>query len=101
MPESSSVQDEARVVRVEVSNWAFTPPVITAKVGEKVTLTLVGVSGNHGLLAPDLGLDVKVNEGETVSVELSTDRPGTFPFRCNVFCGEGHKDMTGAITIAE
>jgi len=96
---ASSVAAEARVIRIEASNWAFTPSAITAKVGEKVTLEIVGVSGNHGIAVPDLGLDVKVDEGQTVTVDLPTDKAGTFSFRCNVMCGEGHRDMTGSIVI--
>ncbi|MDO8468414.1 MAG: cupredoxin domain-containing protein [Candidatus Peribacter sp.] len=96
---ASSVQGEARVIRVEASNWAFTPSVITAKVGEKVKLEFVGVSGNHGIGVPDLGLDVKFNEGQTVTADLPTDKAGSFPFKCNVLCGEGHRDMTGTIVV--
>jgi cytochrome c oxidase subunit 2 len=25
---------------------------------------------------------------------------GTFPFHCDVFCGEGHEEMTGEIVVA-
>jgi len=96
---ASSVATEARVVRMEASNWDFTPSEVTAKVGEKIMLELVGVSGNHGIAIADLGIDVKFNEGETVTVDLPTDKAGTFPFRCNVMCGEGHRDMTGTIVI--
>ncbi len=98
---SSSIAAQARVIRIEASNWTFTPSIITAKVGERVTLELVGVSGNHGIGIPDLGIDVKLNAGETVTVDLPTEKAGTFPFRCNVMCGEGHREMTGSITITE
>lgn len=92
-------EPEARVIRVEASNWAFTPSTITAKVGEKVTVTFVGIAGHHGVAVPDLGIDVKFDEGQTATVDLPTDTAGTFPFRCNVFCGEGHREMTGTIVI--
>ncbi|MFH1444575.1 MAG: cupredoxin domain-containing protein [Candidatus Peregrinibacteria bacterium] len=95
----SSVEAEARIIRVEASNWEFTPATITAEVGEKVKLEFVGIAGDHGVAVPDLGLDVKFNEGETATVELPTDTAGTFPFKCNVFCGEGHREMTGTIVI--
>lgn len=98
---ASPAQAGARAIEIQAANWAFTPSDITVKKGEKVTLKLVGVSGNHGLGSRDLGLDVKVNEGQTVTVDLPTDRAGTFSFRCNVLCGEGHQDMTGTITISE
>ena len=103
MPASSSsegaMMEDARVVRIEASNWEFTPSTVSAKVGEKVKLEFVGVDGNHGVAVADLGIDVNFDEGETATVDLPTDTAGTFPFRCNVFCGEGHREMTGTIVI--
>jgi len=69
--------------------------------GEKVQLKITNVSGVHGLLVQDLGIDLKLAEGATGTVDLPTDKTGTFSFRCNTLCGEGHKDMTGTITITE
>jgi len=92
---------ETRVIEIQASNWTFTPSSVTAKVGEKVQLKITNVSGAHGILSKDLGVDLKLAEGETGTVDLPTDKAGTFSFRCNVMCGEGHKDMTGTITISE
>jgi len=94
-----SAASDARIIRVEATNWAFTPSTITAKVGEKVKLELVGVSGDHGIGVPALDLDVKFKAGETVTVDLPTDKAGVYPFRCNVMCGDGHFDMLGTIVI--
>ncbi len=99
--ESSSVQAETRIINIEASNWTFTPASITVKKGEKVQLKITNVSGVHGLLVQDLGIDLKLAEGATGTVDLPTDKTGTFSFRCNTLCGEGHKDMTGTITITE
>jgi len=94
-----SAASDARIIRVEATNWAFTPSTIKAKVGEKVKIEMVNVSGTHGIAVPELGIDVQAEEGQTVTVDLPTDKAGTFPFRCNVFCGEGHREMTGEIVI--
>lgn len=96
---SASLESAVRTIRVVATNWSFTPSTINAQVGEKVKLEVVSVSGNHGIGVPVIGLDVKINEGQTVTVDLPTDKAGTFPFRCNVLCGEGHFDMMGAIVI--
>ncbi len=91
-----------RSVHIDVTDWAFTPKVITVKRGEKVTLELTGVSGMHGVSIPDLGVQsAKFGPGETVSVAVPTDKTGTFSFRCNVPCGSGHKEMTGTIVIED
>ena len=90
-----------RTVHMDASSWAFTPNSITLKRGEKVTLELTGVSGDHGIGIPDLGINQKFSAGETVSVAIPTDKTGSFNFRCNVPCGQGHRDMTGTIVIEE
>lgn len=99
------VSDEAvpgdRVVRVLSDNWSFTPALITAKQGEKVTLEIVGVNGVHGFAVPGLGLNAPVAPGETTSVILSTDTVGSFDFFCSIPCGAGHRDMVGKIVVEE
>jgi cytochrome c oxidase subunit 2 len=89
------------VVNVNVTSWAFTPNVITAKKGQLLTVHLVGVSGSHSFGSKDLGINVPINEGETKDVVIPTDRAGTFEFRCMMPCGQGHRDMTGQIIITE
>jgi cytochrome c oxidase subunit 2 len=29
------------------------------------------------------------------------DKVGTFPFHCDIFCGEGHEDMTGKFVVTD
>ncbi len=83
-----------------VENFAFVPSVINVRKGEKVTIRIKGVSGLHSFGVADLGLNVKVNPGETVDIDLPTDTTGTFTFRCMIPCGSGHKSMVGTITIS-
>jgi hypothetical protein len=30
---------------------------------------------------------------------FTPDKEGTFPFHCDVFCGDGHEDMTGMLVV--
>ena len=91
----------SRVISMTVENFTFSPNTISAKKGEKVTIRLTGVSGKHGFAVPDLGINTVVSEGQTVDVELPTDKSGRFNFLCSIPCGSGHRDMTGTITITE
>ncbi|MBI3332394.1 cupredoxin domain-containing protein [Candidatus Peregrinibacteria bacterium] len=88
-----------RTVKLTTDNWKFTPNMITASVGEDVTVQITGVAGTHGFSIPDLGVNVSIAPGQTVSVDLPTDKAGTFTFRCSVPCGSGHKDMHGQLVI--
>jgi len=90
-----------RVIEITAEDWAFAPATITVKKGEKVQLSITGVTGDHGYAVPDLGINVGVIAGETVVVDLPTDKAGEFAVRCSVPCGSGHKDMTGMIIIEE
>lgn len=104
--DSSSADDsadesaDARIIEVTVDNWAFAPTAITAATGEKVIVRLTGVEGIHSFAIEDLGINVRVEAGQTVDVEIPTDKAGTFAFRCRIPCGDGHMDMKGTLTIS-
>ncbi|MFA5799593.1 MAG: cupredoxin domain-containing protein [Candidatus Peribacteraceae bacterium] len=97
---SATADPAARIVEVTVENWKFTPNIVTAKKGEKLVIRLKGVSGIHGFSVPDLGINQRVEVGETIDVTIPADKAGTFDFRCSVPCGEGHEGMTGKIIIS-
>lgn len=94
-------KNQSRVVHVTSENWKFTPNVIRVKKGENVTLSLQGVSGLHGFAVHDIGINVPVAQGKTVSIKLPTDKAGSFGLRCSIPCGQGHLDMRGTIVIEE
>jgi len=99
---NGGVVQSSRTVRVDVTDWAFTPNAIAFKKGEQVVLAFTGVSGMHGVAIPDLGVQsAKFGPGDTVTLAVHTNNVGTFSFRCNVPCGSGHRDMTGTIVIGE
>lgn len=99
----SMVDDDAapaaRVIDVTVTDWSFEPATITVKQGEKVSMRLVGDKGIHSLLVADLGLNVRVEAGESPSIAIPTDKTGSFAGRCGVPCGPGHRDMKFTIVV--
>lgn len=90
-----------RVIPISVGNWSFSPNAITAEKGEEVKVRLTGVGGMHGFTVPALGVNTSVSEGKTVDIILPTGKTGIFTFFCSIPCGDGHRDMTGTITVAE
>ena len=81
------------------TDWSFSPLTINAKKGEKIVVRLTNNQGIHSFGAMELGLNVRINPGETKDIVIPTDKTGTFEFRCMVPCGPGHKDMKGTIVI--
>lgn len=97
--QSTTSVTNARVIQVTSENWKFTPNVITVKKNEKVRLQVTGISGTHGFAVPDLGINVPVAPGQTVAIDLPTDKAGTFALFCSILCGSGHFGMKGQIII--
>ncbi|OGI26424.1 MAG: hypothetical protein A3E38_01845 [Candidatus Moranbacteria bacterium RIFCSPHIGHO2_12_FULL_54_9] len=102
-PSPSSTPSESAITKditVKASNWQFEPNEIRVKEGTQVKITLQGVSGKHAFAIPELRVkSAEVSAGETTTVEFVASKKGTFPFKCSVFCGEGHSGMTGALIV--
>lgn len=97
---ASAAAGTTRVVRVTVTDWEFAPTLISAKKGEKVQLELVGGTGIHSFAVPGLEMNVRVEPGQVVKVDLPTDTVGSFDASCRIPCGPGHKDMKAKIVIS-
>ncbi len=91
---------QARVIAINVTDWQFSPSMINVKKGERVQLQLTGGTGIHSFAVPGLGLNVRIEPGQTVTVDLPTDAAGTFDASCRIPCGPGHKDMKATIVIS-
>ena len=89
------------VIHITARKFAYEPDRITLKRGKTVTLELTSLDRKHGFLIPDLKLRADVPAGGSVRVTLTPDKTGTFPFRCDLFCGSGHDSMTGVIDVVE
>ncbi len=98
---SAAVSAGARVITMSVTDFVFSPNTITVNKGEKVVVRLTAVSGTHGFGSSELGLNVRIEPGETKDIVIPTDKAGIFAFKCSVPCGSGHRDMTGTIIVEE
>ncbi len=99
-PGMANADAPVREITIQASNWKFEPSEVRVKEGERVKITLQGVSGMHAIAIPELGVkSATVNAGETTIVEFVASKKGTFSFKCSVFCGEGHADMTGNLIV--
>jgi cytochrome c oxidase subunit II len=96
---AASAAEEPRVIKVTAKKFEFTPAEIHVKRGEHVVLELTSLDRKHGFKLPELGIRTEVPAGGTVRVELTAEKPGRFAFACDVFCGDGHEDMTGTVIV--
>ena len=62
-------------------------------------LVLTSEDRIHGFKMPDFGLRTDITPGQETRVDLTPDKPGSFTFFCDVFCGDGHEDMDGTLVV--
>jgi heme/copper-type cytochrome/quinol oxidase subunit 2 len=88
-----------RTFRVEASQFAYSPAVLTVNPGDIVTIELVSTDVVHGLYVDGYGASVTADPGQTVSLTFIANKPGSFRFRCNVTCGALHPFMIGKLQV--
>lgn len=79
--------------------WKFDPATITVNQGDKVRLSITSIDVAYGIAIPDYRINEYLTPGQTVNIEFTADRKGTFIFSCSVSCGVGHTGMRGKLIV--
>jgi cytochrome c oxidase subunit II len=66
-----------------------------------VTLELVSQDRHHGFKLLGFNIRAEIKAGSVEKLRFIPDKAGTFTFFCDVFCGEGHEDMSGTLKVIE
>ena len=93
--------DPETVIRITAKRFEYSPSEIRLKKGVPVVLELTSLDRLHGFNCPDLGIRTDIPPGKTSRLRVVPDKVGTFPFHCDIFCGEGHEDMTGKFVVTD
>ncbi len=112
---SNPSPDDVQVITVTAKKYEFDPSPIRVKQGTKVQLKITAMDHAHGFSIQEVaegdssgkpGLVfssprgcVKIEEGQTATVEFVAQTPGTYSFRCCVHCGWHHRSMKGEIIV--
>jgi len=94
-------RNHEQVIRISASTFEYKPSEITVKKGVPVTLELVSQDRHHGFKLAEFHLQANVQPGVVEKVRFIPDKAGKFTFFCDVFCGDGHEDMSGTLTVVE
>lgn len=92
-------ENKVREFTMTAKQWEFIPSNIVVSKGDIVKLHIESIDVEHGIALPDFGINEDLPVGEIVDIEFLADKAGTFVFRCSVFCGSGHTDMTGQLVV--
>jgi cytochrome c oxidase subunit II len=96
---AQTLQPAVKEFELTAAKYNFAPNVIEVKKGDHVKLVITARDREHGFKLAGFHVDQRLPKGEAVTVEFTADRTGTFPFQCSVFCGLGHKKMTGQLIV--
>lgn len=104
------------VIEMTAKMFEYSPSEVKVKKGAHVQLKIVATDKPHGFqvsLYPDgsertgdpgLKFDPPQNswrleKDQEQVIEFNAEKIGTYPFKCSVMCGMGHRDMKGAIIV--
>lgn len=116
--QTASAEDSQNVQVIEVTakKYEFNPSVIRVKQGQRVQLKITatdrshgfnikefsegeGKSGSPGLIFSSPEDCRKLEKNQTQTIEFVARTPGTYPFKCCVFCGLHHGSMKGELIV--
>jgi len=90
-----------KVIHITAKKFEFTPGEITVKKGEPVVIEITSEDVKHGFSLQDFKVRASIEPGKTATVRFTPDKAGRFTFACDVFCGDGHEDMSGTLVVTE
>lgn len=94
--DSAADAGPSQAVEIEASNFQFNETEYHVNAGEPVTITLTSAEGGHGINIDEFDVNIAAPGGEAT---FTPDKPGEYKIYCNVFCGEGHGEMTATLIV--
>lgn len=96
-----AMPNDEQVIRISAGTFEFQPNEITVKKGEPVILEITSRDRHHGFKLVAFQLRADIHPGVVEKIRFVPDKAGTFRFFCDVFCGDGHEDMSGTLKVTE
>jgi cytochrome c oxidase subunit 2 len=94
-----AAEPAATEVSVTAMKFNFTPDTVKAKVGQPFTFVLTSLDRIHGFRMPEFGIRTEIIPDQETRVTITPQKAGQFAFFCDVFCGEGHEEMSGTLIV--
>jgi cytochrome c oxidase subunit 2 len=96
-----SAQPKEVIVKVMAKRFDYTPSHITVKKGVPVVFELQTRDVMMGFSLPDFNVRADIVPDKVTRLRLVPDKTGTFIFLCDIFCGTGHEEMNGKLTVVD
>ncbi len=105
------VPDDALVIEVHARQWSwevtYPDEGVTLKdelfvpVGHPVVLRLTSTDTRHSLWIAGLNVKQDIVPGRTSLLWFTASQAGEYTMICSEYCGSGHADMTGEVTVLQ
>lgn len=89
------------VIQITAKKFEYSLRTLTLKKGVPVVLEMTALDRVHGFNLPDFGVRTDVLPGKVTRIRFTPDKTGEFVFFCDVFCGDGHEEMSGVLTVTD
>ena len=87
------------MIKISAKRFDYSPGKLLLKKGQRVVLELTSKDVVMGFNLPDFNVRGDMIPGKVTRVEFTPDKTGEFTFLCDIFCGSGHEEMHGRITV--
>jgi nitrous-oxide reductase len=98
-PSGAQESGTIREFTLQARKYAFTPSVIDVRQDDLVRVTLRAEDIPHSFTVDAYRIAKRAAAGQTVTFEFRADRPGTFPFYCNLKIDDGCREMRGQLIV--
>jgi heme/copper-type cytochrome/quinol oxidase subunit 2 len=89
----------AKPFSVTARRFAFDPPRIEVTQDDLVKIELQTTDIAHSMTIDAYRIAKRVSPGQPVTFEFRADRPGTFPYYCNLQIEDGCRQMRGELVV--
>lgn len=93
------VDQPVKTFDMTARRWEFSPSNIVVNEGDRVVLNITSEDVTHGFTLSAFDVREQLDPGKTTRVEFVADKAGTYSFFCSVYCGSGHSQMRGTLTV--
>ncbi len=98
---AQSAEPKEKIIRNPAKKFNYTPGEVKLKKGVPVILEFRSEDILMGFNLPDFNLRADIVPGKPTRVRFTPDKTGSFVFLCDIFCGSGHEEMNGRLTVTD
>ncbi len=98
---AQSAEPKEKVIKITAKKFNYIPGEVKLKKGVPVILEFRTQDILMGFNLPDFNVRADIVPGKATRVRLTPDKTGTFVFLCDIFCGTGHEEMNGKLTVVD